>query len=189
MTQHRSDDNPFSVQQLAAAMAALGMYHGDNSDLEHAKEAKRLGGKDAYQARLVNALLGVVEVDAMLADGSELSEADMRAAHQQALQSAGADESPAKLLNFLRWRTLRVGGSLREMVQDTQTGPLPLATAHAAEGLQLLLGVCATSGQNLANLSPQKLEADLVKAKEALTDAIANLDIFLQLVNQVNDLF
>lgn len=188
MTQHHSDEDPFSVQQLAAAMTALGMYHGENSDLEHAKEAKRLGGKDAYQARLTNALLGIVEVDAMLADGSGLSEAAMQAAHRQALQSAGTDESPAKLLNFLRWRALRVGGPLREIAQNTEAGPLPLAAAHAAEGLQLLLGVCA-SGQDLANCSPQELEANLIKAKTSLADAIANLDMFLQLIQQVNDLF
>lgn len=111
----------------------------------------------------------------------------MQAAHRQALQSAGADESPAKLLNFLRWRALRIAGPLREIAQHTAVGPLPLAAAHTAEGLQLLLGVCA-SGQDLAHLSPQELQAALAKAKAALADALVNLERFLDLVNQVNDL-
>jgi len=188
MKQDRRDDNPFTVEQIVAAMAALGMYRGEQTELEHAREAKRLGGMNTYQARLANALLGVVEVDAMLADGSGLSESHMQAAHQQALQSAGVAEQPGKLLSFLRWRTLRVGGPLRVIAQNKEAGPLPLAAAHAAEGLQMLLGVCA-AGQDLSNLSPAELQADLVTARESLTDAIANLDIFLTLLDQINDLF
>jgi hypothetical protein len=59
MKQDRRDDNPSSVEQIVAAMAALGMYSGENTELEHAREAKRLGGMNAYQARLANALLGI----------------------------------------------------------------------------------------------------------------------------------
>ncbi|MDQ6675360.1 MAG: hypothetical protein M3069_32285 [Chloroflexota bacterium] len=36
-------DKPSSVTQLAAAMAALGLYHGANTPAEHAAEARRLG--------------------------------------------------------------------------------------------------------------------------------------------------
>lgn len=151
---HRDQsDEPSTIEQIVAAMVALGKYSGQNTDQEHTKEAKRLGGTNAYQARLTNALLGIVEVDAMLADGSGLSEGQMQAAHRQSLQSAGVEDQPGKLLNFLRWRALRVAGPLREMAQNEEAGPLPLAAAHAIEGLQMLLGVCA-SGQDLENRLP-----------------------------------
>lgn len=54
---HRQD-RPSSVKQLATAMTALGKYTGDHSDAEHATEAKRLGGMNAYRMLLANALLG-----------------------------------------------------------------------------------------------------------------------------------
>jgi hypothetical protein len=37
-------EKPSTVKQLATAMAALGKYTGENTDAEHAAEAKRLGG-------------------------------------------------------------------------------------------------------------------------------------------------
>ena len=64
----RQEHTPASVKQVAAAMAALGAYTGDNTPAEHAAEAARLGGADAYRVRLVNALLGVVPAQAVLAD-------------------------------------------------------------------------------------------------------------------------
>ncbi|MBV8993153.1 MAG: hypothetical protein JO287_05505 [Pseudonocardiales bacterium] len=44
------------------------------SSSEHAAEAARLGGVEAYRVRLVNALLGAVQTQAMLADAVELDE-------------------------------------------------------------------------------------------------------------------
>jgi Family of unknown function (DUF6245) len=112
----------------------------------------------------------------------------MSSAHRQARVSAGAEETPGKLLGFLRWQTLRVEGPLREIAQDVETGPIPLAAAHAAEGLQLLLGVCM-QGQDLENASPTALTRDLKIARESLTNAVANIDIMLQLIAQADDLF
>jgi hypothetical protein len=57
------DDAPATAMQLAAALTALGRYSGGNSAAEHAAEAARVGGHDYYPA-----LLGIVEVEAMLAD-------------------------------------------------------------------------------------------------------------------------
>jgi hypothetical protein len=169
-------------------MAALGMYAGENSESEHQAEAKRAGSETYYRMLLVNALFGIVSAEAMLADSEGVSHDQMQSAHRQARISAGVEEQMSKLLGFLRWQTLRVGGPLREMAQDTETGPIPLAAAHAAEGLQLLLGVCA-QGQNLDNADPSALTADLKAAREALTNAVANIDIMLRLVAQAEDLF
>lgn len=185
---NRKKDTSSTVTQLAAAMAALGMYTGKNSEAEHAVEAKRLGSVDYYRMLLVNALLGMVETEAMLADSGRVSHEQMRSAHRQARVYAGAEENTSKLLGFLRWQTLRVEGPLREIAQDAATGPLPLAAAHAAEGLQLLLGVCM-QGQDLEHASPTTMTTELIAAREALTNAVANIDSMLQLVAEVEDLF
>ncbi len=183
----RREDKPSTVKQLAAAMTALGKYSGENSAEEHAAEAERLGGMKAYQMLLANALLGIVETDAMFADGAGVTTEQMQAAHQQALKSAGAEDDSGKLLQFLRWRTLRVEGPLREIAQNEEVGPLPLAAAHAAEGLQLILGVCA-AGQNVGAAEPAALTADLKAARASLTNGVANIDSMLQLLAQVEDL-
>jgi hypothetical protein len=189
VTNEERDEAPATVMQLAAALAALGRYGGANSSAEHAAEAARVGGQAYYHAPLANALLGIVEVEAMLADGAgELSDTQTRAAHRQALAVAGAEDDPARLLGFLRWRVLRVGGPLREMAQNTGAGPVPLAAAHAADGLQRLLAVCA-AGQEPERADPGALKADLVAARQALTHAVANIDIMLRLLKQAEDLF
>jgi len=187
-TDKRPAATPATVTQLAAALAALGHYEGTNSDTEHAREAARLGGESYYRLLLANALLGHAEGEAVHADGTGLSADQMLAAHRQALAAVGAIDDPAKLLGFLRWRTLRIAGPLRESAQDATTGPVVLAAAHAAEGLQRLLAVCE-AGQDSLSASPATLTTDLGAAREALTYALANIDIMLRLVQQADDLF
>jgi hypothetical protein len=103
------------------------------------------------------------------------------------LAASGAENSPATMLGFLRWRTLRVEEPLREIAQTVDAGPIPLA-AHAAVGLQRLLAVCA-AGQVPLNAAPRAMTADLKTAREALTAAVANIDIMLELVKQAEDMF
>jgi hypothetical protein len=118
-TDDRPDDPPSTIAQLVAATAALGKYRGANSEAEHAAEIARLGSENYYRALLANALLGIVENDALLCESLEGVSADqMLAAHRQALASAGVADTPAKMLAFLRWRTLRIAGPLRESAQD-----------------------------------------------------------------------
>jgi len=179
---------PATPTQLAAALAALGQYAGTNSAAEHAREAARLGGAGYYRALLVNALLGHAEGEAVRADGAGLAADQVRAAQRQALDAVGALDDPARLLGVLRWRALRVAGPLRESAQDASTGPVVLAAAHAAEGLQQLLAVCA-AGQEPLNASPAALTTDLGAAREALTNALTNIDIMLRLVRQAEGLF
>lgn len=183
MQKHKT---PASIIQLAAAMTALGAYSGDNTEAEHTKEAKRLGGgEEYYRMRLVNALLGIIETEAMHSETAGKSVEEMFQAHRQALESAGAMRNNEILLEFLRWRTLRIAGPLRQIAQDETTGPIPLAAAHAAEGLQQLLGI-ATAGQRLdpTTLSPAGIKADFNSARESLTYAIANLDLMLDLITK-----
>lgn len=185
--QQPPDEAPASITQLAAAMLALGRYGGANSAAEHAAEAKRLGSADYYRLLLVNTLLGLVEVEAMLSDGAEASAEHLRAAHRQASVSAGVEDDPTRLLGFLRWRTLRVAGPLREIAQNEDVGPIPLAAAHAAEGLQRLLGICM-EGQNPATASPIQMKTDLIAARKALDDAVTNLNMMLDLIAKVEHL-
>ncbi len=180
----RPADTSATVSQLAAALAALGQYEGTNSAAEHAQEAARLGGKGYYRSLLTNALLGHAEGEALHADGAGLAADHVRAAQRQALAAVGALDDPARLLGVLRWRALRVAGPLQESAQDAATGPVVLAAAHAAEGLQRLLAVCA-AGQDPLHASPAALTADLRAAREALT----NIDIMLRLVQQAEELF
>ncbi len=126
-------------------MAALEIYRGANTPAQHAAEAKRLGGDNAYHVQLVNALLGAVQTEAVLADSLPISPDARRAAYEQQLKTAGAADNPARRIDFLRWQTLRVAGSLREIAQNVEAGPIPLAAAHAAEGLRQLLSVIADS--------------------------------------------
>ena len=99
----------------------------------------------------------------------------------------GAIDDSAKLLGFLRWRTLRIAGPLRERAQDATTGPVFLA-AHAAEGLQQILALCV-AGQDPLHVSPATLLPDLEAARDALTNAVTNLDIMRRLLRQAEDLF
>lgn len=180
---------PATVEQIAAAMAALGMYHGANTAEEHAQEAARLGGPDAYRVRLVNALLGVVQAEAAMADGMELDEDAHHAAWEEQLNAAGAGlDDPARRVEFLRWQVLRAGTPLRLMAQHHETGPIPLAAAHAATALHTLLGVIAASQGAVATGDVETLAAQsdqLRTAREALQSAIGNTDILLNMLKSV----
>lgn len=183
----RKKEDPSTPVQLAAAMQALGLYDGQNTIEEHQAEAARIGGEAYYQMLLVNALLGAVETEALHADSLGVKVGQIQAAHQQALKTAGAEETLEKLMSFLRWRTLRVAGPLSQIAQNEAVGPVPLAAAHAATALQLLLSACA-SGQNIAQADPFQMAADLKSARESLTHSLANLDIMLRLIEQIEDL-
>ncbi|MDP4512064.1 DUF6245 family protein, partial [Nonomuraea turcica] len=77
---------------------------------------------------------------AMLVETRADGAVDLAEAHDQQLVTA---DDPVKLTGFLQSQALRVSGSLRRIAQDASTGPIPLAAAHAADGLQRLLGVVA----------------------------------------------
>jgi len=172
---------PATVEQLATALVSLGMYTGTNSAAEHSEESARFGAKH-YRMRLANALLGAVQVEAMLAE--TLADGDveeMADAHRQQLKTAGADDDPEKLAGFLRWQVLRVCGPLRLIAQDPSTGPIPLAAAHAADALHRLLGVIG-AGQVPSIENAKHGIAEMDAARESLVLAISNVDILLDML-------
>ncbi|MEV4091263.1 DUF6245 family protein [Streptosporangium saharense] len=93
------------------------------------------------------------------------------AAHRQQLIAAGADDA-GKLAEFLRWQTVRVAGPLRQIAQDPSTGPIPVAAAHAADGLQRLLSVIA-GGQVPSVEGVAAGIAEMKAARQALLDGVA----------------
>lgn len=180
-------EEPATVEQLAAAMDALGLYTGSNDPGEHAGEALRLGGADAYRMRLVNALLGAVQTEAILAETIEVDGERRAAAYRQQLVTAGVEDDPDKLMEFLRWQVLRATTPLREIAQRPEAGPVPVAAAHAAEGLQWLLAVVA-GGQQPTAADVDALLHDLDAARTSLLHAVANVDVLRRLLALADDL-
>uniref|UniRef100_UPI003F49790C DUF6245 family protein n=1 Tax=Streptomyces sp. CA-136453 TaxID=3240050 RepID=UPI003F49790C len=182
-------DAPATVEQVAAAMAAMGLYSGENTAEEHAEEAARLGGADAYRVRMVNALLGVVQAEAAMADAVRLDDEAQHKAWEEQLNAAGAGlDDPVRRLEFIRWQVLRAGTPLRLMAQNQGAGPIPLAAAHAATGLHTLLGVIAASQDAVAAGDVDTLAAQasqLQAAREALQNAIDNTDLLLNMLKSV----
>ncbi|GAA5768146.1 hypothetical protein Aros01_04654 [Streptosporangium roseum] len=88
--------------------------------------------------------LGAVQVEAMLAESAATGPEDLAAAHHQQLATVGGSDDVEKLAAFLRRQALRVAGPLKLVAQDPATGPIQPAAAHAAEGLQKLLGIAGT---------------------------------------------
>lgn len=183
-------ETPSTVEALAAALAALGMYSGANTPAEHAEEAARLGGPQAYRLRLANALLGAAQTEAVLADtaATDLDDRTRRAAWEQQLVTAGAGEDQVKRIGLIQWQVLRAATPLREIAQRQATGPIPLAAAHAADGLQALLGVIAASQTAVAAGDTAALTAQTARLREARTAleaAIANTTVLLDLLASV----
>lgn len=130
---------PATVEQIVAAMAALGLYDGKNTAEEYAEEAARLDGPDAYRARMVNALLGVGQAEAAMADAVKLDD-DTQRGRASSRPPGRAGRSGVKRLKFARWQVLR-------------------AAAHAVAGLHTLLDVIAASQDAVATGDVETLAA------------------------------
>jgi Family of unknown function (DUF6245) len=180
---------PVTVEQIAAAMVALGFYCGKNTPEEHAEEAARLGGPDAYRVRMLNALLGMVQAETVMADAVTLGDDARQAAWEEQLRAAGAGlDNPVRRVEFLRWQVLRAGTPLRLMAQNREVGPIPLAAAYAVTGLQELLGVIVASQDAVAQGDVETLAAQagqLKAAREALENAVNNIDVLLNMLKSV----
>ncbi|WP_406122439.1 DUF6245 family protein [Streptomyces canus] len=127
--------------------------------------------------------------EAALADGVVLDDDAHHAAWEAQLKAAGAgQDDPVKRVEFIRWQVLRAGTPLRLMAQHHAIGPIPLAAAHAASGLHLLLGVIAASLDAVAQGDVDTLAAQagqLEAAREAQETAIGNADILLNMLKSV----
>jgi len=93
--------------------------------------------------------------------------------------------TPGALMGFLRWQALRFAGPLREIAAREEAGPIPLAAAHAVDGLQALLEVIG-AGQNIAAADVDALPGQLRAAHQSLTNALANVDILRGMLDRVS---
>ncbi len=103
-------------------MTALGLYTGSNAPHEHAEEAGRLGGPASYRMRLANALLGAVQTETILTETSDVTDDQRAAAHRQQLVTAGVEDDPVKLIEFLRWQVLRAATPSARSPSDRRPG-------------------------------------------------------------------
>jgi hypothetical protein len=178
-----------SVPALVAALKALGSYSGSGEPNELAAETERLG-EDRHRLLLANSLLGAAQMEAILAEPL----ADGEGAHHAALDAQmttagvlepGSDVPPVeKLGGFLQWQAARVSLPLRLAAQDPSTGPVPLAAAHAAEGLVRMLGIIA-AGQGPSVEAVEASMEELAQARECLLTAVANLDVFAEMIGSL----
>ena len=72
---------------------------------------------------MVNALLGVVQAEAVMADAVPLDDDTRHVAWEEQLKAAGAGlDDPVRRVEFIRWQVLRAGTPLRLMAR-TQRRP------------------------------------------------------------------
>lgn len=84
------------------------------------------------------------------------------------------------MIAFAQRQLLRAAMPVRRIARYTETGPIPVAAAHAMDGLQTLLGVVAVTRNGVATGDVDALAAQAVhlrKARASLEHAIANAEI------------
>ncbi|MFB9709387.1 DUF6245 family protein [Streptosporangium sandarakinum] len=136
---------------------------------------------------MAGALLGAVQIKAMLTKTTATDPDEPMAAHRQRSATAGMADDVEKLAGFLRWQVPRVAGLLKLVGQDPSTGPIPLVAAHTAEGLQKLLGVIC--GGRLPDVEVAREHiAEMKAARQCLVGAIGNVDILLGMLSGLTDL-
>lgn len=83
----------------------------------------------------------------------------------------------------------RVRYPLRELAQNWEVGPIPLAAAHAATGLHILLGVIAASQDAIATGDGDPRFAGRAvgggPVRETLQNAMDNTDLLLNMLKSV----
>ncbi|MFI6586810.1 DUF6245 family protein [Embleya sp. NPDC050493] len=181
---------PASVEQITAALIALGAYNGANTPTGHAQEAARVGGEDVYRIRLLNALLGVVQGQAMSADSRPLDDDAKIGAWDEQYHVIGAGENDlARMIAFMQWQVLRAAMPVRRSAQHPETGPIPIAAAHAFDAVQMLLGVVAASRDAAATGDVDTLTAQADRLRDArvsLENTIGNIDALLNMLDSVD---
>ncbi|MFD8411075.1 DUF6245 family protein [Streptomyces sp. NPDC059650] len=176
-----SDGIPVTVEQISAALAALGVRDGDETPVGIA-ESIALGNADFHRLRLLNTLLGVVQEQAKLADEAEEDGEDLFTAWFEQLKAADAWDDAARQMAFLGWQVRRAGIPLYLIAKDPDAGAFVVAAAHAAEALHVMLGVIAVTDKANAIGDAATVLAQIVPmkaARELLVAALDNADIML----------
>ncbi|MEU0934174.1 DUF6245 family protein [Embleya sp. NPDC005971] len=181
----KSAETPMTVEQIGAALAALGIYDDDNTPAEHAENAAPSAGVDAYRLRLLNTLLGAVQGQAKLADEVAGDSEELFVAWLEQIKAADAWDDAARQMAFLGWQVRRVGIPLYWIAKIPDAGPVVVSASHAAEALHVMLGVIAAVDEATATGDVETIAAQMgvVKAaRELLVAALDNADIMLDMV-------
>lgn len=185
-----SDDVRTSVLRLIAALTALDVGGTARTEDDHLDAMDELGGPDAYRAWLASALLGAAQSEAMVADRLPLSRDSRYAVWQRQLEAADAGtDNPARRTELIQWQVRRASAQLPAIAQESRTDPIPLATAQAAEALQVLLAVSAATRGAVESGDIRRLATQttrLREARKALQAAVANTDVLLELLGSVD---
>ncbi|GAA2779879.1 DUF6245 family protein [Kitasatospora sp. CM 4170] len=174
-----------TVEQITAAMGALGLYDGRNTPAVHDEVAAQFGSADIYRVRLLNSLLGSVQREAMLADEIEMDEENEYGVWEEQLKSAGAYDDTVAQTTFVRWQTRRASLPMEVLARFEDTGPLPAATANASEALLVLLDAFRALhvAYQADDVQAAAAQTELLeRAKESLQAAIQNTDRMLDLL-------
>ncbi|MET8545194.1 DUF6245 family protein [Kitasatospora sp. NPDC004799] len=181
-----NDHSPVTVEQIGAALTALGYFDHEITPAEHAEFAALNNHPDIYRVRLVNALLGFAQREAMFADGVELDEENRFAAVGEQMKAAEAWDDMIMQMAFTAWQIERAMLPLRVSAPLEESGPLPVAAVQAAEGLHVMLGAlggtyAASAAGDVDGIAFQ-LEMQRA-ARGLLQSAIDNIDYVLDAVD------
>ncbi|MEU4240723.1 DUF6245 family protein [Actinoplanes sp. NPDC026619] len=166
-------DEAEDVGRLTAALAALGI------------DETASGTAEGQRAWLASALLGAAQGEAMAADRLRLSREARFALWQR--QLAAAD--PAARADLVSWQLRRACAPLPALAHESRTDPIPLAAAQAADALQTLVEVNASTRGAVAAGDVRTLAAHSRRLREArrnLQAAIDNTDLMLDLLGSVD---
>ncbi|MER7078507.1 hypothetical protein SAMN02982929_05268 [Saccharopolyspora kobensis] len=121
------------IEQIEAALRALGRYTGDGGVGEHVLEAERLGvDPDGYQYLLTNVLLGAAQREAIDSDPSRMTRELIIGSYQQQLVGAGVLDDDQGIRELLIWQALRLWGLLRVLANRPE-GKFDHPSLYAAE--------------------------------------------------------
>ncbi|MFF2143634.1 DUF6245 family protein [Kitasatospora sp. NPDC058190] len=182
----RNEYTPVTVEQIGAALTALG-FLGDLTAAEHAEYAAQFSDPGIARVRLVNALLGLAQREAMLADVIELDDENRFAALGEQLKAVdGWDNDLAVRMAFIGWQVYRASIPLQLVARDPNSGPIPVAALNAAEGMHSLLSMIGATHEAAATgdigaFAPYAEE--LKRGRELMRAAIENIEIVLNMLD------
>ncbi|MFE7532329.1 DUF6245 family protein [Kitasatospora sp. NPDC057542] len=185
-----NDHTPVTVEQISKALTALGYFDHEITPAEHAEFAALNNHPDIYRVRMVNALLGFAQREAMFADGVELDEENQFAAVGEQMKAAEAWDDMILQMAFTGWQIARAMMPLRIYAPLEESGPLPMAAVQAAEGLHVMLGAlggtyAASAAGDIEGIAFQ-LEMQRA-ARGLLQTAIDNIDSVLDAAEAANN--
>jgi hypothetical protein len=148
-----SGSHGIATERLVDAIVTLGALAAGTRD-EHRPKTRRVRSPEVYRLSPCNALLGAVQAQMVIADGTGSVSAGAREAAREQLRALGAEGDPEKLMGFLRWQALRLSVPLQRIAAREQAGPVPVTAAHAIEAVKVLLEVVGT-GHSIAPADAQ----------------------------------